>query len=576
MADPIPTPGGPPGAPPSGGAPAPKRKFLGERLLEAGLITQDQLDLGLREQKRTNERIGEILINLGFVTQELISSVLASEAGVSFILLDTYLIEPSAIAVVPEPLARRLKIIPVSIDGNRVTIAMANVFDILTIDEVQRATGLTVDVVSSTEGSIQTAIEQYYSGGAGTLEEIIQKSVRQVESGRVSEADLAAGAPIVRLVDQIFLNAIQKGATDIHFEPEERVYRSRFRVDGKLHGGPSMPKALQPAVVARVKILAGLNIAETRLPQDGKINFYVGKRKVDLRVSTLPLVHGENIVLRILDKSRVVIGLEQLGFSESNMVRFRSAIESKHGIILVCGPTGSGKTTTLYSALSYLNGLDQSIITLEDPVEYELPIIRQCQINVKAGLTFAAGLRSILRHDPDIVLVGETRDSETAELAIRAALTGHLVFSTLHTNDAAGAIPRLINMGQEPFLVASSLRAVVGQALMRTNCANCKEPYVPTDDEMARAGISIDEAATAAWMKGKGCDTCDQTGYKGRTGIHEILEVSPEITALAMRRGNSAEIQDAAVAGGMLTMRVDAIRKAMKGVTTLEEAIRTG
>ncbi|MBF8260240.1 MAG: T2SP E protein, partial [Actinobacteria bacterium] len=433
----------------AGTAPAPpKRKLLGERLIEAGLVTQDQLDLAMREQKRTGERVGEILVGLGFVTQELISSVLASEAGVTFVQLDNYLIEPKAIKCVPEAMARRFKIIPILLEPPRITIAMANVFDVLAIDEVHRLTGHVVDLVSATEGSVLAAIEQYYVAGSGSIEEIIQRSIRQVEAGRISEADLAAGAPIVRLVDQLFLTAVQDSATDIHFEPEERVFRIRFRVDGKLRPGPSMPKALQPAVTARVKILSGLNIAETRLPQDGKINFYVGKRKIDLRVSTLPCVHGENMVLRVLDKSKVVVGLEALGFSEGNLVRFRQAIESRNGIILVCGPTGSGKTTTLYSALSYINSLDRSIITLEDPVEYELPIIRQCQINVKAGLTFSSGLRSILRHDPDVILVGEMRDSETAELAIRSSLTGHLVFSTLHTNDASGAIPRLINMGQ--------------------------------------------------------------------------------------------------------------------------------
>ncbi|HEY7528576.1 MAG TPA: ATPase, T2SS/T4P/T4SS family, partial [Candidatus Deferrimicrobiaceae bacterium] len=329
--------GGPPG-------PAGKRKLLGERLLESGLVTPDQLDLALREQKRTGERIGEILINLGFVTQELISSVLASEAGVTFVQLENYLIEPGALKYVPESMARRHKIIPILLEPPRLTIAMANVFDVLAIDEIQRSTGLIVDVVSATESSILQSIDRYYAGGI-SLEEIIQKSVRQVEAGRVSESDLAAGAPIVRLVDQIFLTAVQEGATDIHFEPEERILRVRFRIDGKLRPGPSLPKALQPAVAARVKIVSGMNIAETRLPQDGKINFFVGKRKVDLRVSTRPTVFGENLVLRVLDRARLVVGLESLGLDERNLARFRRAIESRHGILLVCGPTGSGKTT---------------------------------------------------------------------------------------------------------------------------------------------------------------------------------------------------------------------------------------
>ncbi len=562
--------------PPKADAPprqAGKRKLLGERLVESGLITPDQLDLALREQKRTGDRIGEILINLGFVTQELISSALASEAGVTFVQLENYLIEPAALKYVSEAIARRHKIIPILLEPPRLTIAMANVFDVLAIDEVQRSTGLIVDVVSATESSVLQSIDRYYAGGI-SLEEIIQKSARQVEAGRVSEADLAAGAPIVRLVDQLFLTAVQEGATDIHFEPEERILRVRFRVDGKLRPGPSLPKALQPAVTARVKIVSGMNIAETRLPQDGKINFFVGKRKVDLRASTLPTVFGENMVLRVLDRARLVVGLESLGFDELNLARFRRAIESRHGILLVCGPTGAGKTTTLYSALSYINALDRSIITLEDPVEYELPIIRQCQINVKAGFTFSSGLRAILRHDPDVILVGEMRDAETVELAIRSALTGHLVFSTLHTNDAAGAIPRLINMGQEPFLVASSIRAVVGQTLLRTNCAHCKVTYSPSAETIERAGLPP-ESAGGTFVKGEGCERCGGTGFRGRVGAFEIMEITPAIMRLVMERANSQDLLSAARAEGMTVMREDAVGKAMSGLTTLEEAVRT-
>ncbi|HBO68873.1 MAG TPA: type II secretion system protein GspE, partial [Deltaproteobacteria bacterium] len=327
---------------------SPRRKLLGERLIEAGLITSDQLDLGMREQKRTGERIGEIMISLGFVTQELVSSVLASEAGVTFVQLDSSMVDPAALKCVSEAISRRHKIIPLNLDPPRLTIAMANAFDVLAIDEVQRATGYVVEAVSATESSILQAIDHYYLGG-GSLEEVIQKSMRQVEAGRVSEADLTSGAPIVRLVDRLFLTAVQEGATDIHVEPEERIFRIRFRIDGQLRQGPSLPKSLQPGVIARIKILAGMNIAETRQPQDGKIKFLQGKRKVDLRVSTLPTVCGENVVLRILDRARLVVGLEALGFDEGNLERFRRAIESRNGIILVCGPTGSGKTTTLYA-----------------------------------------------------------------------------------------------------------------------------------------------------------------------------------------------------------------------------------
>jgi type IV pilus assembly protein PilB len=557
----------------AGEAKAPlRRKLLGERLIEAGLVTPDQLDLALREQKRTGERIGEILIDLGFVTQEQISAVLASQAGVNFVQLDNYLIELAALKCVPESLSRRHKLIPILLEPPKLTVALANVFDVLAIDEVQRITGYVVDVVSATESSVLAAIDQYYTGGV-SIEEIVQKSIRQVEAGRLSEADLAAGAPIIRLVDQIFLTAVQEGATDIHMEPEERVFRTRFRVDGKLRMGPSLPKMLQPAVTARVKILSAMNIAETRQPQDGKINFYVGKRKIDLRVSTLPTVHGENLVLRVLDKSKLVLGLESLGFDETTLARFRRLIESRNGIITVCGPTGSGKTTTLYSALSYINGLDRSIVTLEDPVEYELPVIRQCQINVKAGLTFASGLRSILRHDPDVILVGEMRDGETVELAVRSALTGHLVFSTLHTNDAAGAVPRLINMGQEPFLVASSLRAIIGQGLIRVSCTACRVAYTPSPETIERAGLPV-ESIHGTFLRGAGCAQCGQTGFRGRVGVYELLEVTPAIARLIMKRASSQDLLEAATAEGMTTMRQDGVAKAMRGMTTLEEVVQ--
>jgi type IV pilus assembly protein PilB len=559
-------------APPPAEPGAGKRRLLGERLIEAALITPDQLALALREQKRTGERIGEILINLGFVTQEQISAVLASQAGVAFVQLDNYLIEPAALKTIPEAMARRHKMIPILLEPPKLTVALANVFDMVAVDEVQRVTGYVVDAVSSTEAGILAAIDQYYTGGV-SIEEIVQKSVRQVESGRLSEADLAAGAPIIRLVEQIFLSAVNEGATDIHMEPEERIFRLRYRVDGKLRMGPSLPKMLQPAVTARVKILSSMNIAETRQPQDGRINFYYGKRKIDLRVSTLPTVHGENVVLRILDKSKLVLGLDSLGFDEGTLARLRKAIESRNGIVTVCGPTGSGKTTTLYSSLAYINNLDRSIITLEDPVEYELPIIRQCQINVKAGLSFSSGLRSILRHDPDVILVGEMRDAETVELAIRAALTGHLVFSTLHTNDAAGAIPRMINMGQEPFLVASALRAVVGQALLRVNCVACREEYRPAEEILARAGMPPG-ADRGPFQRGKGCAQCGHTGFRGRIGVYELMEITPEISRLVMRRANSQELLEAAMAAGMTTMRQDGVAKALRGVTSLEEVVQ--
>ncbi len=549
-----------------------RKKLLGERLIEAGLITPDQLELALKEQRRTGERIGEILINLGFVTQELISSVLASEAGVVHVDLDDQLIQTEALKLVPESLCRKYKLIPLSVEGNRLTIAMANVFDVVAIDEVQNRTGKVVDVVSATEPAIFKAIDKYYGTGV-SIEEIIQKSMRQVESGRVTDADLAEGAPIVRLVDQLFLEGVNLGATDIHFEPEKGVFRVRYRVDGYLRLGPSLPKTLQPAVVARIKIMANMNIAETRLPQDGKINFSVGRRRIDLRISTFPTIYGENVVVRILDKSKLVMGLDQLGFSEENLKIFKEEIVKPNGIILVTGPTGSGKTTTLYSAISYINSLEKNIVTLEDPVEYELPIIRQCQVNVKAGLTFATGLRSILRQDPDVILVGEMRDRETIEMAVRAALTGHLVFSTLHTNDAASAVPRMIDMGIEPFLVASSLNAVIAQRLLRLTCNNCREPYTPEEDVIVAAGI--EDLSGYRFERGAGCEACGNTGYRGRIGVFEILRVTSEVAKMIMDRKPSHEIVAQAKEEGFITMKEDGLKKVKAGLTTVEEVMRT-
>lgn len=553
------------------GAAQGRKKLLGERLIEAGLITPDQLELGLKEQKRTGERIGEILISLGFVTQELISSVLASEAGVSFINLEDRVIEPEAISLLPENLCRKFKLIPFTAEESTLSVAMENVFDVVAIDEVQRKTGKMVEVASATPQAILKAIDKYYGTGV-SVEDIVQSSMRQVEAGRVTEADLAAGAPVVRLVDQIIIEGMNQDATDIHLEPEHNILRIRYRIDGQLKQGLSLPKNLKLAVVARVKIMASLDIAESRLPQDGKINFDFGRRRIDLRVSTFPTVFGENVVLRILDKSKLVMGLEQLGFDEENLLVYKEQILSPHGIILVTGPTGSGKTTTLYSAISYINSLEKNIITLEDPVEYELPIIRQCQVNVKAGLTFAEGLRSILRQDPDVILVGEMRDGETADMAVRSALTGHLVFSTLHTNDAPSAVPRIIDMGVEPFLVASSLNAVIAQRLVRTCCAQCREEYAPPDDILKAAGISDTEGMV--FTRGSGCDACGSTGFRGRKGIFEILRISPGLSQLIMKKASRSEIYEKARAEGFKNMMEDGIAKALKGITTVEEVMK--
>jgi type IV pilus assembly protein PilB len=440
------------------------------------------------------------------------------------------------------------------------------------IDELQRMTGSYVDVTSATESDIFNAIEQFY-GIKGSAEEVFEETVKMAQSGEVGEDDTAMEAPVVRLVDQLFIKAIKDQATDIHMEPEENILRTRFRIDGILNQGPSLPKVLQLPLATRIKIMANLNISESRLPQDGGIRFFMGKKKIDLRVSTFPTVYGENVVLRVLDKSRLILGMEHLGFSPQTLSLFKDLLAKPNGIILVTGPTGSGKTTTLYSSLSYINSLEKNIITLEDPIEYELPVIRQSQINVKAGLTFPVGMKSILRQDPDIILIGEMRDSETSEIAIRAALTGHLVFSTLHTNDAAGAIPRLLEMGMDPFLVASSIVAVLAQRLVRVICENCKEEVVPSEELLSQFDLE-QEGSEYTFYRGKGCSQCGDTGYKGRTGLFELLTITPEVRRCIGREVEASQIVGAARESGMSTIRQDGMEKALKGITTLEEVLR--
>jgi len=546
------------------------RERLGERLINAGVITEEQLELALKEQKRTGELLGEVLQHLGFATEEAISSVLAAQAGVCQIDLKDYLIDAEVLNLISEDFARKHKLIPISLEDNRLTIAMANSFDVLALDEIQKMTTTNVEALSATESEILSAIEQHYVA-KGESPNVLEEIIRLAESGSVSEEDLARQSPIIRLVDQLIIQGVKDGATDIHFEPDEKILRVRYRVDGILQSGPSIPKSLQASTIARIKIMSDLNISENRLPQDGKIRFYIGKKRIDLRVSTFPTVFGENVVLRILDKSRLILGLDKLGFTTKNLDIFKRLLKKSNGIVLVTGPTGSGKTTTLYSALSYINSLEQNIITLEDPIEYELPLICQSQINPKAGLTFSTGLRSILRQDPDIILVGEMRDHETAEMAIRSALTGHLVFSTLHTNDSAGAIPRLLDMGVEPFLIASSLIGVIAQRLIRLICTKCKEPTEPEEEILHQLNLKRNEHI---FYQGKGCKECNHTGYRGRIALFEILVISPTIKKLIIERAESTLILKTACEEGTITLYQDALQRALQGKTTIEEVIR--
>jgi len=560
--------------------------LLGERLLKKGLLTEEQLELALREQTSTGALLGNVLHSLGFVSQEAIIETLAQEAGVECIKIKEYDVSDTAIKLVPEALARKHKIIPLSVDNGTIKVAMANIFDVAVIDELQGLTKYYVDVAAATEDDIREALNRYYgTSGAATegativeesgeaieaqIEENIRAAERETETGE-GAADVVLVAPVIKLMDLLITYAVKQDATDLHIEPDEKLIRTRYRIDGILHQGPSLPKKLSSPITVRIKIMSGMNISESRVPQDGRIKFSLNDKIIDIRVSSFPTTFGETVAMRLLDKEKLVRGLESLGFSESNLDIFKNAIKKPHGIILATGPTGSGKTTTLYSTLTYLNSLERKIITLEDPVEYELQIIRQSQVNPKAGLTFAVGLRSILRQDPDVIFVGEVRDSETAEMAVRAALTGHLVFSTLHTNDAVGAIPRLLDMAVEPFLLASSLTAVIAQRLVRIICKRCKEETTPDPALVRRLG-GEEVTRDIKFYHGKGCTNCRGTGYRGRVAVIELLTISPEISELIMKRTDSNVIKGMAIKEGFKTLKEDGIEKIAQGITTVEE-----
>ena len=549
------------------------RVRLGESLTARGAITEAQLGLALREQERTGGHLGEILVALGFTTQEEITRSLASQAGVSEVDLAEMEIDPAVLGLLKESFCRERQVLPLGADARRIRLAMANSLDVLTVDEVGRLTGRSVEILAASEAAILEALDRVFGGDVkASLEALIVDAAKAV--AQTEEIEQAVGErPVVRLVEALLREGVSLGATDLHIEPEERLVRCRYRVDGSLVQGPTLPKAIQSAVNARVKIISGLDISETRLPQDGKVVTRVRSRHINLRVSTLPTVHGENLVLRILDRSKLAVGLEHLGFSKSTLAGLLDAIRRPSGIILVTGPTGSGKTTTLYAALSEINTLEQKIATLEDPVEYELPVIRQAQVNVQTGLTFGVGLRALLRQDPDVILVGEMRDRETAEIAIRAAMTGHLVLSTLHTNSAAGAIPRLLDIGVEPYLLASSLTAVMAQRLVRKLCPRCRVPDPnPDPEQLVLIGLAQDE--NLQLFAPHGCRHCNQSGFRGRRAIGEMLRVTPTLGRMIAQRADSSEISRAACREGMVPMRAEAREMVRRGETSLAEAVR--
>jgi type IV pilus assembly protein PilB len=554
----------------------PPVKQLGEVLLEEGLISHEHLQEAVEEQRRLGRSLGRILIDKGFVTESNLVAALAKRLGLQFVDLSEYQIDPSASALIPESLARRYKALPVGFDNGRVVVAMSDPSNVLAQDDIRTLTGKEITPVVATATDIIAAI-----GRIHRLDRSVESITADLAAEEEEAPDIARAreqideAPIVKLVNVLITQAVEQRASDIHIEPQEKDLRVRYRIDGVLHEIMRPPKSIQSGVLSRLKIMAEMDIAERRVPQDGRVGLVVGGKAIDLRVASLPTVYGEKIVLRILDKSNVLLRLEDLGFSTPNFKRFESAYTKPYGLILVTGPTGSGKSTTLYATLNILNQPDRNIITVEDPVEYRLPGVNQIQTNNKAGLNFASALRSILRSDPDVVLIGEIRDRETAQIAIEASLTGHLVLSTLHTNDAPSAVSRLIEMGIEPFLVSSSVDAVLAQRLARRLCPKCKEPYTPTREALLENRFPIgDDEELPTLYRAVGCSHCSRTGYRGRMALHEVMLMNEDIERLAVERRSSDDIKRAALEQGMVELRGDGIEKVRAGLTSIEEIQR--
>ncbi|MCZ7536364.1 MAG: ATPase, T2SS/T4P/T4SS family [Acidimicrobiia bacterium] len=548
-------------------------------MLEEGLLTEVQLDAALAEQARTGRSLGRILIETVGISESDLVRALARQVGLDFVDLGEQTIDPSAVSLVTESIARRYQAIPIGRDEDgSLVVAMADPSNVFALDDIRAVTGHEARTVVATAAQISETIDRYFR---------LETEVDTVAQAAADEAEvtedlsgvreIVEDAPIVKFVNLLITQAVADRASDIHVEPTEHDLRIRFRIDGVLHEVMRSPRSIQGGVISRLKVMAEINIAERRIPQDGRISMKVGGRPIDLRVATLPTVYGEKVVMRILDKGQALLRLEELGFLPETLGRFSESYRKPYGTILVTGPTGSGKSTTLYATLNILNEPHRNVITVEDPVEYRLPGINQIQIHPKAGLTFALALRSILRADPDVLLVGEIRDRETAVIAVEAALTGHLVLSTLHTNDAASTPMRLVEMGVEPFLVTSSLDCVTAQRLARRLCERCKEAYQPSEAELVEAGWPDPGLESGEWPvlhRPVGCSSCGRTGYRGRFGIHEVMLMTEEIKRLIIERRSTEEIQKAAVMQGMLTLRDDGLRKVATGLTSLEEVFR--
>ncbi len=569
---------------------------LGDLLVRENLISRQQLRKALEYQRVHGGRLGNCLIQLGWVTGEDISAILCRQFGLPSINLPFFQVDPSIVKLIPQQTAQKYQVLPLSREGSTLTIATIDPTDVLAMDDLQFMTGFTIEPLVAAESAIREAIRKYYGGAGRTLEpnrgvgktsvESVPAAVREPgrdssEQSPVAAEDLkqaAREAPVVRLVNRILSAALKREASDIHIEPYEREFRVRFRVDGLLSTVMTPPLSLKDAVTSRIKIMAKLDISEKRLPQDGRMKIRLKKegrgQDLDVRVSVLPTLHGEKVVLRLLDRDRLVLDMARLGFEPESLWRFESAILKPYGMVLVTGPTGSGKTSTLYSSITRLNRMETNILTAEDPVEFNLAGINQVQVKEQIGLTFATALRAFLRQDPNIVLVGEVRDLETAEIAIKAALTGHLVLSTLHTNDAASTVSRLTNMGVEPFLVATSVHLICAQRLVRRICGQCRQAAEPPVESLIDAGFAPSDASRIPTFRGRGCDACNHTGYKGRVGLFEVMEIGDGLRELIVRGGTSTQLKQRAVQDGMITLRASGMQKIRDGVTTPEEVLR--
>ena len=557
---------------------------LGDLLVSKGLLTSKQLEMALQEQKISGQKLGTSLVKLGYISEKNLVSFLSRHYGVPAIDLSEVQVDAEAIKMIPPDVVFKYQVIPIKRVGSTLRVAMSDPSNILAIDDIKFLTSCHVEVFVSTESTIKTAIDKFYDSSSSLAEimgsmdsgenmELLDDS-EEVDVQQLQQA--SEDAPVVKLVNLILNEAIKRGASDIHMEPYEKIFRVRFRLDGVLHEFMKPPMKLKNAIISRVKIMAKLDIAERRLPQDGRIKIKFGKDKeMDFRVSVLPTLFGEKVVMRLLDKTNLQLDMTKLGFEENPLKDFKEAIHKPFGMVLVTGPTGSGKTTTLYSALSELNQITENISTAEDPVEFNLMGINQVQTHEEIGLTFAACLRSFLRQDPDIIMVGEVRDFETAEIAIKAALTGHLVLSTLHTNDAPSTINRLLNMGIEPFLVASSVNLILAQRLARRNCESCKAPVQVSPQMLRNLGVPEEDVPSYSCFKGKGCPTCGNTGFKGRVALYEVLPVKEEVRELILQGASASEIKREAMRLGMKTLRQAALTKLREGVTTVEEVMKT-